>query len=473
MSSIASTFVSSDFARSVLRASYPLSKLAIDSIGGRRKPKGLQKAYVWAFSAIMRSYMASLGVPWSEVKKTLSDPGIARCFDLVVKSIIEYGLKKPIVLSAPFSVVYNLTNKCNLRCVHCFQSADSSLGDLMTKEQKFSIIKQMADLGTAAITFSGGEPLLSPDFWDCVRYATENSIYCSIDTNGTLIDDSVAEKLFKAGLRSAQVSIDSPFPEKHDEFRCMKGAFDLSMRGVKAMKKAGLFVSMGVTLTSNNIGLIDDFVALAKKHSFNRIVFYHLIPVGRGEEISDLDLTPKARAEAMEKLARIQDPNIEIMSETPHFATETSMIGGDCPQKLPASNCFPITAFFDMGPSRKFFRAFKDILGGCPAGRLYCNIQPNGDLTPCMFSPFDPVVGNLTKQSFKEAWKGFSIMWDRTKLTGFCGECAHSIDCGGCRARAVAKGNLMGPDYGCFTARYFSEARRGHRKDKAGSVKSC
>nr|HPM45423.1 hypothetical protein [Caldisericia bacterium] len=73
MSSIASTFVSSGFARSILRASYPLSKLAIDSIGGRRKPKGLQKAYVWAFSAIMRSYMASLGVSWSEVKKTLSD----------------------------------------------------------------------------------------------------------------------------------------------------------------------------------------------------------------------------------------------------------------------------------------------------------------------------------------------------------------------------------------------------------------
>ena len=123
---------------------------------------------------------------------------------------------------------------------------------------------------------------------------------------------------------------------------------------------------MGVTLTSNNIGLIDDFVALAKKHSFNRIVFYHLIPVGRGEEISDLDLTPKARAEAMEKLARMQDPDIEIMSETPHYATETSIIAGHYHQSMTSPSFFPISSFFNIRLSIKFFWAFNNSLGCFP-----------------------------------------------------------------------------------------------------------
>ncbi len=463
--------LSNRFVRATLRSTKSLAKTSIEILGGRKKPNVFEKAYSSVFAFVLKSYMCSLGVPWQEAKASLSDPGIARCFGVVVDSLVKYGLRTPIVLTTPFSVVYNLTNKCNLRCKHCFQNADSQQEDLMTKEQKLSIVGQLADLGTAAMTFSGGEPLMSPDFWECAAAAAKRSIFVSIDTNGTLIDDAMAKKLKDIGVRYAQVSIDSPDPKKHDDFRCKDGAFGLSMKGVEAMKKAGMFVSMGITLTRENVKLIDDFISLAKDKSFDRAVFYHLIPVGRGQDISDLDLTPKQRAEAMQKLANLGDIGIEVLSETPHYATETAMVNGDLPQKLPTSTCFPITAFFDMGPTRRFFRALKDVLGGCPAGRLYANIQPNGDLTPCMFSPFEPVVGNLTRQSFKEAWEGFQIMWDRCKLTGHCGECGRKIECGGCRARAVAKGDVMGPDYGCYTVRYFTEDKRGHQRNKAGSTK--
>jgi radical SAM protein with 4Fe4S-binding SPASM domain len=472
MYKLMSNVLSWKISRAILGKTIGSAQKALDVIGGRKKPSLIESIYTLGFATVLRLYMASLGVSWKELKGAIKDPGISRCFMVIAKSLVKYGLKIPLVLVAPFSVVYNLTNKCNLRCKHCFQSADNTQGDLMTKEQKFKIIDEMAQLGTAAMTFSGGEPLMSPDFWDCAKHAFENEIYISIDTNGTLIDDSVANKLVEFGVRSAQVSIDSPMPELHDDFRCMKGAFELSMKGVASMKKAGMFVTMGVTLTSQNVNLIDDFVTLAKKHHFNRIVFYHLIPVGRGQELSDLDLKPKIRAEAMEKLAKINGQGIEILSETPHYEFETAWIEGKAEQKLPQSNCFPITAFFDMGPSRRFFKAVKDVLGGCPAGRLYCNIQPNGDLTPCMFSPFDPVVGNLTKQSFEEAWDGFRIMWDRSKLTGFCGGCEHAIDCGGCRARAVANGDLMGPDYGCYVSRYFKESKNGHKGNKKSSTRT-
>lgn len=461
--------ISNKFVRILLNSTKRYAKTSIEILGGRKKPNIIENFYSSIFAFILKNYIKSLGVPWQELKLTLKDPGVAKCFGIVIDSLIKHGLRTPIVLNAPFSIVFNLTNKCNLKCVHCFQKADFNQTDLMTREQKISIIEQLASLGTAAITFSGGEPLMSPDFWECVTTAVKRGIFVSIDTNGTLVDDDIAAKLKKAGVKYAQVSIDSPDPMIHDNFRGIQSAFKLSMKGVTSMKKVGIFVSMGITLTNENVLLIDDFIRLAKEKCFDRIVFYHLIPVGRGINVSNLDLTPKQRSEAIQKLAIIGNVGIEILSETPQYIIETSMISSDLPQKLPSSNCFPITAFFDMNPTKKFFRALKEILGGCPAGRLYANVQPNGDLTPCMFSPFEPVVGNLTKQKFKDAWDGFQIMWDRRNLKGYCGKCQRNVECGGCRARAIIMGDIMGPDYGCYTLRYFMEDNGGYRRNKTGS----
>jgi radical SAM protein with 4Fe4S-binding SPASM domain len=446
--------VGNRFSRWILSRSAGLAHSSLEILGGRKAGTFAERLYAFGFGLVLRIFMGSVGVPWQEVKRSLADPGIARCFMIVVRSLVKYGYNTPIIVTAPFSVVFNLTNRCNLLCQHCFQKASADQKDLMTKEQKLHIIDQLADAGTAAITFSGGEPLMSDDFWEIAGYGSSKGIFVSIDTNGTLIDGQVASKLVEFGVRYAQVSIDSPDPKVHNQFRGMEGAFDLSMKGVAAMRAVGMYLSMGVTLTAFNADKIDDFIDLAKKHRFNRIVFYHLIPVGRGESIKNLDLTPKQRAEVMEKLANIDDPDIEVLSETPHYATETAMVKGRGEQKLPDSNCFPITSFFNMGKNRRYMKALRFVFGGCPAGRLYANIQPNGDLTPCMFSPFYPVVGNLTRQTLEEAWEGFDMLWDRTRLKGICGNCRHRIECGGCRARAAGMGDALGPDYGCYTTRY-------------------
>lgn len=451
---MAKWLVGNRFSRWVLSRSAKQASIALEILGGRAKGSIWQRIYTFFFGLVLKVFMSSVGVPWAEVRKSLADPGIARCFMIIVRSLAKYGYNSPIIVTAPFSVVFNLTNRCNLLCQHCFQKASIQEKDMMTKQQKLTIIDQLNEAGTAAITFSGGEPLLSDDFWEIAGYASSKGIFVSIDTNGTLIDNSIAAKLVEFGVHYAQVSIDSPDSKEHDTFRGMDGAFELSMKGVAAMKAVGMYLSMGVTLTAFNADKIDHFIGLAKKNRFDRIVFYHLIPVGRGESVRNLDLTPEKRAQVMEKLASIYDPELEILSETPHYATETAKNRDKVPQKLPDSNCFPITSFFNMGRERQYMRALRFVFGGCPAGRLYANIQPNGDLTPCMFSPFYPVVGNLTRQTLKDAWGGFEILWDRRKLKGICGNCKHKIECGGCRARAAGMGDALGPDYGCYTKKY-------------------
>jgi len=416
--------------------------------------------YTFFFNLILKAFMSSMGIGWTQVKMILVDPGITRCFLLVIKSVAQRGLSIPIVLSAPFSVVFNLTNRCNLKCKHCFQRASSDERDHMNLDQKLHIIDQLNEAGTAAITFSGGEPIMSDDFYTVTKYAYSKGFFISIDTNGTLINDQVAYKLKSSGVRYTQISIDSTDASVHDNFRGMQGAFEKSLIAAETLSRKGLHLSMGVTLTKFNFEQVEDFIKLAKDNHFNRIVFYHLVSVGRGEDVSDLDLTAKERSDTMAKLAGIDDDEIEILSETPHYIIETVGIEGDPKQSPPDSNAFPITAYFNMKPHHRFFRGFKDILGGCPAGRLYANIQPNGDLTPCMFSPFYPVVGNLTKVSFEEAWERFSPLWDRSQLKGKCKTCIHNIDCGGCRARASAKGDWLLSDFGCDLNKYYSEAKQ-------------
>jgi len=97
-------------------------------------------------------------------------------------------------------------------------------------------------------------------------------------------------------------------------------------------------------------------------------------------------------------------------------------------------------------------KSLAEFIGGCGAGRLYCAIQPNGLVTPCVFMPI--VVGDLRHESFKEIWLNSRIMRDlrdRERLRGRCRHCNFRHVCGGCRARAYAHyGDYLTPDPGCI-----------------------
>jgi radical SAM protein with 4Fe4S-binding SPASM domain len=97
--------------------------------------------------------------------------------------------------------------------------------------------------------------------------------------------------------------------------------------------------------------------------------------------------------------------------------------------------------------------ALAEFIGGCGAGRLYCAIEPNGDVTPCVFIP-QITVGNVREKSFSEIWRTAEIFKDfqvRAKLQGFCGTCKFKMVCGGCRARSLGYfQDYAAPDVGCI-----------------------
>ena len=379
-----------------------------------------------------------------EVVEALKDPAIQRGLALVLEGLALYGVTVPQRLPAPFLIVWNFTNACNLRCKHCYQRA-GSLSTELTLQEKLDVIKQLDQAEVAAVAFSGGEPTIHPHFLTVLKAAADAGMYTALATNGlALADRDYAEKLKKLGLRYVEVSVDSADPEKHDQFRGVRGAWEKAVRGLRNVVELGFSTAMATTVTRLNLDEVDDILDLAEEIGVQRVVFFNLIPVGRGEDLMNLDLTPEEREELLKKLyLENQKRRLEIFSTAPQFARVSCIL----------SNSREIVATHFYVKGDPVISSLAEYIGGCGAGRIYAALQPNGDVTPCVFIP-SIVVGNVTKTQFEKIWSEsevFKALQDRERLKGGCGVCPYKYVCGGCRARAlIYTGDVLGPDPGCI-----------------------
>jgi len=379
-----------------------------------------------------------------DVIEALKDPAIRRGVTLVLQSIGEYGVTVPQKLLAPFMIVWNFTNMCNLRCKHCYQNARRPLSDELTLEEKFKLIEELDEVGIASIALSGGEPTLHPDFIPVIKFAASKGIYTAVATNGwKFADIDFLKKAKEAGLRYVEVSIDSANPRKHDEFRGVEGSWYRAVKALENAVKLNMSAAMATTLTKDNINEIDEILDLAEDIGVKRVVFFNFVPVGRGREIIELDLDPILRENILRKLYfESRKRGLEIVSTAPQYGRVVLQCSGG---EVVAPTHF--VARSDPG-----ITALAEFIGGCGAGRIYCAIQPNGDVTPCVFMPI--IVGNIRYTSFRRIWLETPLLRelrDKDKLKGICGQCPYRYVCGGCRARAYAYLNdPLGPDPGCL-----------------------
>jgi len=121
---------------------------------------------------------------------------------------------------------WETTQKCNLACSHCRMDVEKSYRELDTNQAKY-LIDSLIDFATPILVFSGGEPLLRSDIFDIATYAKNKGLHTALASNGTLIDQSVAVKIKKAGIKRVSVSVDGSNAKTHDEFRNLEGSFDI------------------------------------------------------------------------------------------------------------------------------------------------------------------------------------------------------------------------------------------------------
>lgn len=403
------------------------------------------------FSGIVKAAVflgcMGLNVDRKYVVEALKLPYFRKGVVNVLSGIGIYGVTKPYRVPAPFLVVWNYTNACNLHCKHCYQRADRPTPDELTIEEKFAIIDQLAENNVSMVAFSGGEPLVCKDFFEVAKYAHERGLYVSVATNGTLLTKENIARLKEAGIAYVEISLDGATEETHDSFRGISGCFERTLRGIMNSVEAGMFTCIATTATKYNLDEIPKIIGLAKKLGVKRVIVFNFIPTGRGKEIVQMDLDPIERENLLKYLYKeLTEGGVEALSTAPQFSRvclQQSLVEG--------TEVLSPTHFAALNLHGKA-KQLTDFLGGCGAGRLYCAIQPNGLVTPCVFMPI--VVGDLRKRPLKEIWLNSQVMndlRDRSKLKGRCGRCEYKYVCGGCRARAYAyHGDYLAPDPGCI-----------------------
>ncbi len=210
--------------------------------------------------------------------------------------------KKPVV-------VWNMTRRCNLRCVHCYAQALPEAGqDEINTLQGKAIIDDLAAYGAPVMLFSGGEPLVREDLCELAAHAVSRGMRAVISTNGTLISPGKARELKAVGLSYVGISLDG-MEATHDRFRKQQGAFKRALEGIANCQAEGLKVGLRFTINRGNAHEVPGLFELIRDLEIPRICFYHLVYSGRGVDLKNEDLS---HAETRAMLDLIMDRTREL-----------------------------------------------------------------------------------------------------------------------------------------------------------------
>jgi AdoMet-dependent heme synthase len=180
-------------------------------------------------------------------------------------------------ISSPINIHWELTNVCNLHCLHCYQQDDGLRQPLPTSDSLFKIADRIVEAGAFELTLTGGEPLLVPQLEGLVRFFNANYIRPHITSNGMLVDDRAADWLSAVDM-TFQVSIDGGSPEVHNAIRGSKLAFERATAGIRRLVERGIPVSIAYCATPLNSTEVEAVVELSAQLGAGRVCIGEVLP---------------------------------------------------------------------------------------------------------------------------------------------------------------------------------------------------
>ena len=189
------------------------------------------------------------------------------------------------------------TAACNLACIHCrrLDVAQELSRDDLTTQEALTLIRSMPDAAPGSskpiLVFSGGEPLMRPDLFELAGAAVAMGLPIALATNGTMLDERIAQRVVDVGFRRVSMSLDGADAQTHDHFRG-DGAFESTLRGFRELRRRGMSMQLNSTLSRHNVHQFDELYALALELGAEALHIFMLVPVGCGMELSpDVMLT--------------------------------------------------------------------------------------------------------------------------------------------------------------------------------------
>jgi len=324
-----------------------------------------------------------------------------------LSSLLERATTRARDLSVPLSVHFDLTWRCNERCIHCYLDHDD-LGELNTTEI-LRTLDQIADSGCLFLTFSGGEILLRKDLLEILEHARRKTFAVKLKTNGTLATARDAKRFRDLGITAIQISIYSHRDEVHDAITKVRGSLQRSLRAIRLFRGNGLKVVIACVLMRGNTGDYADVQALAESLE--------------AEFTIDPTITPHISGDRRVLGLRISSGDLSSVLHDPRVNG-----GGEIAE---------IAAVDDA------------VLDGysCSAGHSSCYVSPYGDVYPCVQFPLP--CGNVRHQNFAEIWRhsaGFEeVRSVRVRDLSTCSSCGHAGSCSRCPGLAYMEGDSAAP----------------------------
>ncbi|MGH9685110.1 MAG: radical SAM/SPASM domain-containing protein [Candidatus Acidiferrales bacterium] len=334
--------------------------------------------------------------------------------------VMDRWIRKTVQRHAPFNVHFDLTYRCNERCIHCYLDHED-YGEMTTAEVK-DVFDQLAKAGTLFLTLSGGELFLRKDFFELLEYASSLQFDLSLKTNALLVDAVRARRLREAGVRRVQVSIYSAEPNVHDAITKVRGSWARSVAAVRLLKTENLLVKIACPLMKQNLGAHRSVRALAEQLGVPYVFDLTITPKIDGDT-STLALRNSAR----DALSVLQDKTLGSIGFSRDGSVDPSSTGSVTSSGIESN-------------------AYDDI--PCSAGHNSCYISPYGDVYPCVQMPVP--TGNVRRQPFEEIWNGSPEMNRvraiRDSQLPVCSRCSIRKYCERCPGLAKMEGgDLLGP----------------------------
>ena len=337
-----------------------------------------------------------------------------------------------------FFVQLHLTERCNLRCRHCYQTGD--LSDEMSLPEIKAVIDEVSDMLKAwsesydidfapSFNVTGGEPLLTRNIYPVLEELTKKGFDAYLLSNGTLISREKAEALAGLGVKGVQISIEGP-EHIHDSIRG-EGSMSSSIEGVLNLLEAGIEVTLNTTLSDINAAHFMSVIELASSLGVHKVGFSRLVPSGRGGELINRILAKDTLEDLYAKIFSLSTPGLQIVTGDPVASQMKMPVIEESDERVPS--------------------------GGCAAGVSGLTILPDGTVTPCRRLPVP--IGNVRKDSLREIWATSEVLRalrDKSGYAGKCGRCSRWSVCRGCRAiayahaRATGKEGYLAEDPQCF-----------------------
>ena len=287
-------------------------------------------------------------------------------------------------LGAPLYVAWQITNECNLACMHCIEESGpgKAFKDELSREEVFAVLGELKSHEVPYVSFSGGEPMVHPHFFEMVECLSGSGVGLKIETNGHYLTPENCARLKSFGVKAVQVSLDGASPATFNKMRVL-GRFESALEGLRNLRKAEVPIEINFVPAKFNIHEIGEAVDLAYREG--AYSFYTGKIMYTGNAVRTWPITAPSQEQYADFFKTLHDKAVEYEGRMRVYFHELGIL-----EELKYRLLNPAALFI---------------------------ILPNGKVKLINAMPF--VCGDLRKQKLPEVWANFQRAWKNPKVSQF------------------------------------------------------